>query len=91
LLSSVSGVDNGNVDDVVEAEKMRVGVLIGVMEQQLFSQAYVASLMHIDVLPEAPIGGYAARLTSPPVAVLKSRRLVGLSKNLDSYRLERLL
>jgi GNAT superfamily N-acetyltransferase len=39
-----------------------VGALIGVMEQQLFSEAWVATVMHIDVLPEARMGGYAVRL-----------------------------
>jgi GNAT superfamily N-acetyltransferase len=44
------------------ADKKIVGALIGVMEQQLFSDALVASVMHVDVLPEARMGGYAVRL-----------------------------
>jgi GNAT superfamily N-acetyltransferase len=39
-----------------------VGALIGVMEQHIFSESYVASIMHIDVLPEARMGGYGVRL-----------------------------
>lgn len=44
------------------ADGQIVGALIGVMEQQIFSDAYTASVMHIDVLPEARMGGYALRL-----------------------------
>jgi GNAT superfamily N-acetyltransferase len=39
-----------------------VGALIGVMEQQIFSPAHTASVMHIDVLPEARMGGHGLRL-----------------------------
>lgn len=39
-----------------------VGALIGVMEQQIFSDAYTASVMHFDVLPEARTGGHGVRL-----------------------------
>jgi GNAT superfamily N-acetyltransferase len=39
-----------------------VGALIGVMEQQIFSDAYTASVMHFDVLPEARMGGHGVRL-----------------------------
>lgn len=39
-----------------------VGALIGVMEQQIFSDAWTASVMHYDVLPEARMGGYGVRL-----------------------------
>ena len=46
----------------VGAEQRDVGALIGVMEQQIFSDAYTASVMHFDVLPEARMGGYGLRL-----------------------------
>jgi len=39
-----------------------VGALIGVMEQQIFSDAHTASVMHFDVLPEARMGGHGVRL-----------------------------
>ena len=39
-----------------------VGALIGVMEQQIFSDAWTASMMHYDVLPEARMGGHGVRL-----------------------------
>jgi GNAT superfamily N-acetyltransferase len=39
-----------------------VGALIGVMEQQIFSDAYTASVMHFDVLPDARMGGHGVRL-----------------------------
>jgi hypothetical protein len=38
------------------SEKKIVGALIGVMEQQLFSETWVATVMHVDVLPEARMG-----------------------------------
>jgi len=38
------------------------GALIGVIEQQIFTDAYTASIMHFDVLPEARMGGYGVRL-----------------------------
>jgi len=38
------------------------GALIGVMEQQIFSDAWTASVMHYDVLPEARMGGHGVRL-----------------------------
>ncbi|HEY9105958.1 MAG TPA: GNAT family N-acetyltransferase [Roseateles sp.] len=44
------------------ADESPIGALIGVVEQQIFSDAYTASIMHFDVLPEARMGGYAVRL-----------------------------
>jgi GNAT superfamily N-acetyltransferase len=44
------------------SENKIVGGLIGVMEQQIFSDAFTASIMHIDVVPEARMGGYGVRL-----------------------------
>jgi GNAT superfamily N-acetyltransferase len=44
------------------SDKKIVGGLIGVMEQQIFSDAFTASIMHIDVVPEARMGGYGVRL-----------------------------
>lgn len=44
------------------AEGRVVGALVGVMEQQMFSDAWTASVMHFDVLPEARMGGYGVRL-----------------------------
>jgi GNAT superfamily N-acetyltransferase len=44
------------------ADKVLVGALIGVVEQQIFSEALTASIMHIDVVPEARMGGYGVRL-----------------------------
>jgi GNAT superfamily N-acetyltransferase len=45
-----------------DAQDRIVGALIGVLEQQIFSDHLVASVMHYDVLPEARMGGYAVRL-----------------------------
>jgi L-amino acid N-acyltransferase YncA len=44
------------------SEHKIVGGLIGLIEQPMFSDAFVASIMHIDVLPEARMGGYGVRL-----------------------------
>ncbi|WP_140630193.1 GNAT family N-acetyltransferase [Methylibium rhizosphaerae] len=44
------------------AQQRIVGALIGVMEKQIFSDLYTASVMHFDVLPEARMGGYGVRL-----------------------------
>lgn len=47
---------------VAESAGRIVGALIGVMEQQIFSDGYTASVMHIDVLPESRMGGHGVRL-----------------------------
>jgi GNAT superfamily N-acetyltransferase len=44
------------------SDKRIVGGLIGVVEQQIFSDAFTASIMHIDVVPESRMGGYGVRL-----------------------------
>jgi GNAT superfamily N-acetyltransferase len=44
------------------SEHKMVGGLIGLIEQPMFSDAFIASIMHIDVLPEARMGGYGVRL-----------------------------
>ena len=36
--------------------------LHAVLEQQIFSDAWTASIMHFDVLPQARMGGHAVRL-----------------------------
>lgn len=48
---------------VAESSDRRVvGALIGVMEQQIFTDGWTASVMHYDVLPEARMGGHGVRL-----------------------------
>jgi L-amino acid N-acyltransferase YncA len=44
------------------ANKKIVGALIGVLEQQIFSDAITASVLHYNVVPEARAGGWAVRL-----------------------------
>jgi GNAT superfamily N-acetyltransferase len=39
-----------------------VGALIGSIEQQILSTVCTANVMHLDVRPEARMGGYAVRL-----------------------------
>ncbi len=39
-----------------------VGVLLAVLERQIFSELLIASVMHYDVFPEKRMGGYGVRL-----------------------------
>jgi GNAT superfamily N-acetyltransferase len=72
------------------SEKKIVGALIGVMEQQLFSEAWVATVMHVDVLPEARMGGYAVRLIKAFENWANNRKAVeitlGTSSGADSAK-----
>jgi hypothetical protein len=43
-------------------EKAIVGALIGELVLQVFTKAFTASIMHIDAVPEARMGGYGMRL-----------------------------
>jgi GNAT superfamily N-acetyltransferase len=43
-------------------ERQAVGVLIGVMEQPIFSERYTASVVYFLVRPEARMGGWGVRL-----------------------------
>jgi GNAT superfamily N-acetyltransferase len=73
------------------SEKKIVGALIGVMEQQLFSEVHVASLMHLDVLPEARMGGHAIRLIKAFEIWANNRKAVeitfGTSGGTDAERM----
>ena len=70
-----------------------VGALIGVMEQQIFSDGYTASVMHIDVLPEARMGGYGVRLLKAFEQWAKNRKAVeiyfGVNSDTEVQMLER--
>jgi L-amino acid N-acyltransferase YncA len=70
-----------------------VGALVGVIEQQIFSHANVASIMHIDVLPEARMGGYALRLLRAFEVWATNRDVIemtfGINSTSDSAALER--
>lgn len=46
----------------IGSEGQVVGGLIGVLERHIFSDQLTASVMHIDVVPEARMGGYGPRL-----------------------------
>ncbi len=75
------------------AENKIVGALVAVIEQQIFSDANVASIMHIDVFPEARMGGYAARLMKAFETWAKNRQVIemtfGINSTQDSELLER--
>ena len=66
------------------AERRVVGALIGVMEQQIFSTAYTASVMHFDVLPEARMGGHAVRLLRAFEQWAKNRNAVEIAFGINS-------
>ncbi|HEV6966507.1 GNAT family N-acetyltransferase [Roseateles sp.] len=68
----------------IGANKALVGALIGVMEQQIFTDAYTASIMHIDVLPEARMGGYGVRLVRAYEQWAKNRNAFEISFGLNS-------
>lgn len=61
-----------------------VGALIGVMEQQIFTNAYTASVMHFDVLPDARMGGYGVRLLKAFEQWAKNRHAVEIYFGVNS-------
>lgn len=61
-----------------------VGALIGVLEHQIFSSALTASVMHIDVLPEARMGGYGVRLLKAFEQWAKNRRAIEINFGINS-------
>lgn len=72
-----------------------VGALIGVVEQQIFTEVYSASVMHIDVLPEARMGGYAIRLIRAFELWAKNRNAVeicfGVNSGIETEKVEAML
>lgn len=66
------------------SEKRIVGVLIGVLEQHIFSDHLVASVMHYDVLPEARMGGYGVRLLKAFEQWAKNRQVVEINFGVNS-------
>lgn len=61
-----------------------VGALIGVIEQQIFSSALTASVMHFDVLPEARMGGYGVRLLKAFEQWAKNRKVIEINFGVNS-------
>jgi len=68
----------------VGGEQRIVGALIGVMEQQIFSDAHTASVMHFDVLPEARMGGHGVRLLRAFEQWAKNRNAVEICFGVNS-------
>jgi GNAT superfamily N-acetyltransferase len=60
------------------------GILIGVMEQHIFSPGWCASVMHYDVLPEARGGGYAVRLLKAFEQWAKNRKAMEINLGVNS-------
>lgn len=61
-----------------------VGALIGVIEQQIFSSALTASVMHYDVLPEARMGGYGVRLLKAFEQWAQNRKVIEINFGINS-------
>ncbi len=61
-----------------------VGALIGLVEQQIFSNAWTASVMHYDVLPEARMGGYGVRLLKAFEQWAKNRNVIEITLGVNS-------
>jgi GNAT superfamily N-acetyltransferase len=61
-----------------------VGVLIGVLEQHIFSEQLTASVMHYDVLPEARMGGYGIRLLKAFEQWAKNREVAEIAFGFNS-------
>jgi GNAT superfamily N-acetyltransferase len=66
------------------AEQRIVGVMIGVLEQHIFSDHLVASVMHYDVLPEARMGGYGVRLLKAFEQWAKNRQVGEINFGVNS-------
>lgn len=67
-----------------DAEDRIVGALIGVVEQQIFSDCFTASIMHYDVLPEARMGGHAVRLLKAFEQWAKNRKVIEINFGINS-------
>ena len=61
-----------------------IGGLIGVLEQQIFADHLVASVMHYDVLPEARMGGYGVRLLKAFEQWARNRKVYEISLGVNS-------
>ena len=61
-----------------------VGGLIGLVEQQIFSDALIASVMHYDVLPEARMGGYGVRLLRAFEKWADNRKVIEINLGVNS-------
>jgi GNAT superfamily N-acetyltransferase len=66
------------------ADKQIVGALIGVLEQQIFSDLITASVMHFDVLPEARMGGWGVRLLKAFEQWAKNRNVFEIAMGVNS-------
>lgn len=70
------------------AEQRVVGALIGVLEQHIFTEKLSASVMHFDVLPEARMGGYGARLLRAFEKWSANRSAVEVNFGINSQEVE---
>lgn len=61
-----------------------VGVLLAVLEQHIFSEQLVASVLHYDVLPESRMGGYGVRLLRAFEQWSKNRKVAEISLGINS-------
>jgi GNAT superfamily N-acetyltransferase len=66
------------------SNKKIVGALIGVLEQQIFSDAITASVLHYDVVPEARAGGWAVRLLKAFELWAQNRNVIEICVGVNS-------
>ena len=71
------------------AEERIVGALIGLIEQQIFSDSLTASVMHFDVLPDARMGGHGVRLLRAFEQWCANRNVVEISLGVNSGEIGR--
>ena len=60
------------------------GVLLAVLERQIFSELLTASVMHYDVLPEKRMGGYGLRLLKAFEMWAANRKVAEISFGINS-------
>lgn len=67
-----------------DSKQQVVGGLLAVLEQHIFSEQLVASVMHYDVLPESRMGGYGVRLLRAFEQWSKNRKVTEISLGINS-------
>ncbi|MGH8857416.1 MAG: GNAT family N-acetyltransferase [Polaromonas sp.] len=85
-LSAAIEKGNGRYVCFVAEDSARrvVGVLLAVLEQHIFSEQLIASVMHYDVLPESRMGGWGVRLLRAFEPWARNRKVVEISFGINS-------
>lgn len=67
-----------------DTQRSVVGALVAVLEQHIFSDQLVASVMHYDVLPEKRMGGHGVRLLKAFEQWCANRKVVEINMGINS-------